>query len=102
LQIPAAVLAEGVDPGEVLAQLVREAGLEPRLTAALAYVASGEQLSPATYMRFAGVTPAVASRDLRSAVQAALLRPAGAAGERVYGAGAALERALSPAPTASS
>ena len=101
VQIPASRLPAGMDPGQVLAQLVRDAGLEPRLAAALAYVASGEELSPATYMRFAGVTPAVASRDLRSAVQAALLRPAGEAGERVYRSGAALERALSVAPTAS-
>jgi pilus assembly protein CpaF len=101
VQIPASRLPEGVDPGEVLAQLVREAGLEPRLTVALAYVTSGEELSPATYMSLAGVTPAVASRDLRSAVQAALLRPSGAEGERLYRGGAALDRALAGATTAS-
>jgi len=95
VQIPASRLPEGIDPGALLAQLLRDAGLEPRLAVALAFVASGEELSPATYMRLAGVTPAVASRDLRSAVQAALLRPAGGEGERVYRSGAALDRALS-------
>ncbi|HEX6489581.1 MAG TPA: CpaF family protein [Candidatus Dormibacteraeota bacterium] len=101
--IPVAGLGEGVDPGEVMQQLVRDAGLEPRVAAALAYVASGEELQPATYMRLAGVSPAIAGRDLRAAVQATLLQPARNGEGRSYRSGTALDRALKgpeKAPTA--
>ncbi len=48
-------------------------GLHPRLAAGLTFVHAGHSLQAGTYMRLARVTPAIAGRDLRSALRAGLL-----------------------------
>ena len=88
---------EAYSSGNLLVSLAAQAGLDPRVTIALEHVRGGAELRAPQYMRLAGVTPAVANRDLRGAVQAGLLSLGRDGDDRTYRIGKVFEQALAVA-----
>ena len=70
------------------------AGLAPRVANAVWDAFFGRSVSPRYYRPLAEVSPATATTDLAAAVAAGLLRPAGRARSRTYGAGDELYRRI--------
>lgn len=69
---------------EAVEQRVERAGLSERMVAPVYIASSGMRLRNETYRSIAEVSPAAASRDLRLAVEAALLVPHGEKRGRFY------------------